>query len=84
MPDTAGKMVLLGGDKLASDYCICVCEASVLTLQMWMVILGIRSRDLSFIFPQRKKKIYFVFHVRFQVSGFGWCFREYKGSTSKC
>lgn len=73
MPNTTGKMILLGGDKLASDYCICVREASVLTLQMRMVILGMRSCNLSFVFPllwrmkkkKTKPKTYFVYHVRF-------------------
>lgn len=44
-------MILLGGDKRAADYCICVCEASVQTLQMCVVILRMRSCACHLFFP---------------------------------
>lgn len=64
---------LLAGDKPVSDYCICACEASVLTLQMCVVVLGIRPCNFSFVLPlvwhlkKRKKNKLILWSM--------WCFK---------
>lgn len=85
LPNECPILLCWEGVSQASGCCICVCEASVLTLQVCVVIVR-RSHEFSVGFPPLAygKNIYIVFRVRFYVSFFSWCFREYKGRTSKC
>lgn len=65
-------MILLGGDKRAADHCICVWEASVLTLQMCVVILRMKSCVCRLFFPFSaifcvpRKVLSVCFHLVFQ------------------
>lgn len=86
LPNSPGKMILLAGDKPVCDCRVCVSEASMLTVQMCVVILGIRPCNFSFVLPLvwHMKTNKLILCSMYSVSASSWCFRQYEGRTSKC